>query len=106
MNTKTMKIISGCILEDEEFLSLAELCQTCHVSAEVIIQLIDYGVIAPQEGKNSQQWRFHRSVLVRADKALRLRRDLGVNISGVALALDLLDQIDDLKRQLKQLKNF
>jgi len=103
MNTKTMNIVSGCILEDEDSLSLAELCQSCHAPAETIIQLIDYGVISPQEGKNSRQWRFHRSTLIRADKALRLRRDLGVNLAGVALALELLDQIDDLKRQLRRL---
>ncbi len=100
MNTKKVNIVSGYILEEESALTLAELCWTCQAPAETMIRLIDHGVIMPLEGNNSRQWRFHRSSLVRADKALRLKRDLGVNLAGTALALELLDEIDDLRKQL------
>ncbi len=100
MNAKKVNIVSGYILEEESALTLAELCWTCQAPAETMIRLIDHGVIMPLEGNNSRQWRFHRSSLVRADKALRLKRDLGVNLAGTALALELLDEIDDLRKQL------
>lgn len=105
MSNKVVNIISGCILEDEGALTLAELCRTCHTTAETMTRMIDHGVIAPEGGSTSQQWRFHRSTLVRADKALRLRRDLGVNMAGAALALELLDELEQLQRKLSLLES-
>lgn len=104
MNAKKVSIVSGYILEEESALTLAELCWTCQAPAETIIRLIDHGVISPSQGSTSHQWRFHRSTLIRADKALRLKRDLGVNLAGTALALELLDEIDGLRQKLNQIK--
>ena len=105
MTMKNKSTVSGYILEEEASLSLAELCVICQAPAELIIRLIDFGVISPAEGKNSRQWRFHRGTLIRADKALRLKRDLGVNLAGAALALELLDEISELRQKLKQQTN-
>jgi len=101
MNSKKVSIVSGYILEEESALTLAELCRTCQTPAETIIRMVDHGVIIPLEGNSSRRWRFHRSSLVRADKALRLKRDLGINLAGAALALELLDEIDSLRKQLR-----
>ncbi len=104
MNAKKVSILSGYILEEESALTLAELCWKCHAPAETIISMVDHGVIAPIEGSSSRQWRFHRSALIRADKALRLKQDLGVNLAGTALALELLDEIEIMKQQLSMLR--
>ena len=101
MNTKTLKVITGKILEEEATLTLVEICQNCQAPAETIIRLMEHGVISPSQGTKSKQWRFHQSALIRADKALRLKRDLGVNNAGVALVLDLMDEIDTLNQQLR-----
>ena len=101
MNAKNVNIVSGYILEEESVLTLAELCWTCQTPAETIIRMIDHGVIAPIEGNTSRGWRFHRSALIRADKALRLKSDLGVNLAGAALALELLDEITTLRQQIR-----
>jgi len=102
MSINNSSSVSGYILEEESSLTLAELCVTCHAPAELIIRMIDHGVISPSEGNSSRQWRFHSSTLVRADKALRLKRDLGLNLAGAALALELLDEIDELRQQLRK----
>jgi chaperone modulatory protein CbpM len=39
--------------------------------------------------------------VVRVRSALRLQRDLGVNLAGIALALDLMEELEDLRSQLK-----
>jgi chaperone modulatory protein CbpM len=106
MSTNVMNIISGSILEEEPTLNLAELCQCCQTPAEFIIRLVDQGVIAPIEGESTRQWRFHQSAQIRTHKALRLRQDLGINLSGVALSLELMDEIDKLKRELNHLKHI
>ncbi len=101
MNAKKVNIVSGYILEEESVLTLAELCWTCQAPAETIIRMVDHGVITPVEGNTSRRWRFHRSALIRADKALRLKHDLGVNLAGSALALELLDEITILRQQIR-----
>ena len=71
-----------------------------------MIKFIEYGVINPSEGDSPEFWRFHQSVQIRTDKALRLKQDLGINISGVALTLELLDEIAELKSELNQLSRI
>jgi len=34
---------------------------------------------------------------------MRLQRDLGVNLAGIALALDMLDEIDKLRGRLQRI---
>ena len=42
-----------------------------------------------------------RDKVVRVEKARRLQDDLGVNLPGVALTLQLLDRIDALESRLR-----
>ena len=46
------------------------------------------------------QWRFTQMSLVTLRRAGRLERDLRLNAAGVALALELMDEIEHLKRRL------
>lgn len=101
MNTKM--VLTGHILEETSELSLSELCRRCHISEESMIELIEQGIISPCHGRTISQWRFHSSSLVRADKALRLNRDLQVNLAGTALVLELLDEINELRTQLQRI---
>lgn len=92
------------VLLDEEEISLGDLTRTCRVHAEWVMELVDEGVIEPRglrEGTATPQWRFSATTVVRVAKARRLQRDLGVNLPGVALALELLDRIDALEVRLR-----
>lgn len=92
------------VVLDEEEITLAGLTRTCRVHAEWVLELVDEGVIEPRgvrEGTASPQWRFSATTIVRIEKARRLQRDLGVNLPGVALALELLDRIDALEARLR-----
>ena len=79
-------------------LTLGEVCRECRVHAEFIIELVDEGIIEPR-GSDISSWRFDGYAVVRIQKATRLRQDLGVNLPGVALALDLLGQIEALRKR-------
>jgi chaperone modulatory protein CbpM len=48
---------------------------------------------------DAAEWRFSGAQLRRARIALRLERDLGVNAAGVALALELLEELEQLRRE-------
>jgi len=88
------------ILDDAEEITLADLSRACRVHAECVIELIEEGVIEPR-GPGRPQWRFAATTVVRVEKARRLQNDLGVNLAGVALALQLLDRIDTLESRLR-----
>lgn len=89
---------TGEVVEDDK-LTLGQLCRACDVHAEWVISLVEENIIEPQ-GQTIQCWRFSGSSLRRVRSALRLQRDLGVNLAGIALALDLLEEIDTLRTQV------
>jgi chaperone modulatory protein CbpM len=89
-----------CILEEQTQLTLEDLCCACSVSSEQIINLVDSGVLEPI-GREPAHWHFDGISLNRARVALRLQRDIGVDLIGAALALELLDEIELLRTRLR-----
>jgi len=65
-----------------------------------IVELVEEGVLAPV-GREPHHWRFSGIHMRRARVALRLQRDLGVNTAGAALALQLLDEVEELRARLR-----
>ncbi len=104
MNTEnSLPQFAICILEEQTQLTLADLCRACSVHAERIIELVDFGVLEPQ-GREPSRWIFVGTSLPRARTALRLQRDLDMDIAGAALAVELLDEIASLKIQLRTVR--
>ena len=90
----------GIILDEQAPLTLAELTRACAVHAELIVELVEEGVLAPI-GHEPHHWRFTGTHMRRARVAVHLQRDLGVNVAGAALALQLLDEIETLRARLR-----
>jgi chaperone modulatory protein CbpM len=99
-NENDLPQYSICILEEQTGLTLDDLCLACAVRDEQIIALVDVGVLEPQ-GSEPARWRFGGASLHRARMALRLQRDLDIDVAGAALALQLLEEIDTLKTRLR-----
>ena len=51
-------------------------------------------------GSSPRQWRFGLREIHRVQTAQRLIRDLQVNLAGAALALDLLEELEELRRKV------
>lgn len=103
-NMKT-ETLSGILLDEQSELSLNEISRACSRSAEWIITLVEEGALEPSTNiaqRQQTQWRFSGSALQRARTAMRLQRDLGINLAGVALAMDLLDEIEELRGRLRR----
>ncbi len=105
MMTNSHTPLSGPIVEEEaETLTLGELCRRCGVHVELIVTYVEYGMLNPS-GREVTAWRFSAASQRRVARALRLQQDLDINPAGVALVLDLLDQIDALHAQLNLLRD-
>jgi chaperone modulatory protein CbpM len=100
MPAKTPQSRDEAILEESEEVTLADLTRSCRVHAEWVLELVEEGVLEPIQ-PGGPQWRFAATSVVRVRKAQRLQRDLGVNLPGIALALELLDRIDALEARLR-----
>ena len=99
MPSKTPQTPLAELIEEHSEITLAELTRTCRVESAWVMELIEEGVLEPLH-PGGPQWRFSATSIVRIHKARRLQSDLGVNLAGIALALQLLDRIDALEARL------
>lgn len=97
----TRKILSGTLLDEQVHLSLTEFCQACSSGTEWVIELVEEGILEPS-GEESSRWSFPGNSLAKAQSARRLQHDLDINLAGVALVLDLLDEIETLRSRISQ----
>ncbi|SDV46689.1 chaperone modulator CbpM [Chitinasiproducens palmae] len=100
---ETTSSLHGQIVEEDIELTLVELCRASGASEQQLTLWVAEGALDPLERHNDVPtgWRFGGSSLRRARIAVRLSRDLDIEPPGVALALDLLDQIERLRARLR-----
>lgn len=103
MANDTHRVLRGSIVGEEFELTVVELCRACGTSEQQVEVWVVEGVLQPAAGASRDEWRFGADALARLRVATRLARDLDVNDSGVALALDLLDRIAALESNLRRL---
>ena len=65
--------------------------------------MVEEGILEPR-GARSTRWRFPRRAVRRARAAHRLQRELGLNLAGAAMALDLLDEFEELRTKVRLLE--
>lgn len=102
MNPNNLTAMQGVVVEEEIHLTLVELCQACNAEQEQVLAWVLEGVLEPVGG-SPLEWRFGGESLRRARLAQRLSCDLELNPPGVALALDLLDEIAELRARLQRI---
>lgn len=83
---------------------LRDVCELCAVRADVVLEMVELGILAPS-GSRPTDWRFSVGGLNRLRKAQRLQRDLDVNLAGIALALDLLDDLEVMRKRTQTLEH-
>lgn len=85
--------------------TLHEVCERGECHAEFVIKLVNYGIITPVEpATEARQWVFDVAALSRLHKALRLQRDLKMNLPGLAMSLELLDEVQDMRKEMERVK--
>lgn len=94
---------SAIIIDEQHTLTLTELSHACAVQSGYIIELVDEGLLTPETAHEHEphRWRFTSTQMRRARMASRLQNDLGINLAGVALALQLLEEVEVLRTRLE-----
>ena len=103
MAKKSASIVRAELVDTTPLCTVDDLCLACNVDASWIAELVEHSVIEPV-GQDKSDWRFTSLTIVRVAKAKRLQRDFSLNAPSVAIVLSLLDEIDDLRAQLGELR--
>ncbi len=90
-------LLSGSIIEDQELLTLRDLCAACSVSANRVLEMVEEGILDPV-GSDAAEWRFSAISMRR----VRIVRHLEVNLPGAAVAVQLLEELEQLKALLRR----
>lgn len=98
MNTSSIAV--GVCVAGDHALELPEFAAACGIEAAFVRQLVEEGLLAP--AIEQPTWRFSGEELARARRICRLQRDFEANLQSVAVMLDLIDEIDRLRAQLKR----
>lgn len=86
------------VVEEQVELSLAQLCRCSSAEPSLVLELVAHGLLDPV-GDAAEHWRFCGTSLALTRRAQRLIGDLGLNVAGAAMVIDLLERIERLERR-------
>jgi chaperone modulatory protein CbpM len=105
MTKHNLQVHHAIIVDEAATITLQELCDSCGVQAELIMEMVEHGLLEPR-GAAPADWQFTTIAVQRSRTALHLQQDLEVNWAGAALALDLLEEIEKLRARLRVLEGL
>jgi chaperone modulatory protein CbpM len=91
------------VSRETHYFSFEELCEVTELSSHIVIEVVEHGIIEPQ-GTEPDSWAFDLQMIAATKKACRLHNDLGIDWSGIALAISLLDEVEQLRLENDKLK--
>ncbi len=100
-----MNVPEAWILGEGEWITITNVCRLCLIDMTVVVELVELGVVSPR-GPSPEEWLLPAASLPRLRVAGRLMRDLGVNVTGAALAVELLEDRGELERRLRRLERL
>ena len=93
------------LLGDTDWIAVTDVCRLCLLDIKVVVELVELGVVASR-GPTPDEWLVPATSLPRLRIAGRLMRDLGVNVTGAALAVELIEARGDLECQVRRLERL
>ena len=77
------------LVADDDWLRIDEICVRLSVEQQWITELVELGALDPRGGNEPAAWLFPRRELPRVLAMSRLVSDLGVNLPGAAIIVEL-----------------
>lgn len=93
----------GVLIDEQTSISFVDVCARHGISEDVLLDLLEHGLLS-EVNRPSRQLVFDLNMLNRIYSACRLHDDLGINSSGVVLALELMDELEQLQGELRVLQ--
>lgn len=99
------RIVEAEVLGEGDWIAVTEVCRLCCIDLTAVRELAELGLVSPREALASD-WQLPATALPRMRMVGRLMRDLGVNVSGAVLAVELLESQRELERRVRALERL
>lgn len=83
-------VLQGDLLDDHCYHNTHDVCRYAMVSFEELFSMVDEGILEP-EGSVPDEWIFSMRDFLRSRIVAQLQHDLGVNLAGAAIIINLLE---------------
>ena len=103
--TQVTEVLEAHVLGESDWIAASEICELCRLDLEAVLELAALGVVSSRESVPGE-WQVPATALPRLRVVGRLMRDLGVNVSGAALAVELLEAQRELEVRLRHLERL
>jgi chaperone modulatory protein CbpM len=90
-------------LDEQQRVTLAELAEVSGLPEALLAELVETGALVPAETR-AEGWTFSSTCVSVVRSAGRLRNDFDLDTGGLSLALRLLERIEMLEDEIRQLR--
>lgn len=97
-------VVTAVLIDEHTTISIVDVCQRCGISEDVLLEMIEHGLFSQQVAYSKNMY-FDEKKIGRIQAASRIQHDLDVNVPGVVLVLELLDELEQLRNQLHILQH-
>lgn len=94
------KLLSGALLE-EDALDVQELASACAVGREWVVEHVQAGLLSYASSSGGEM-RFASAQLIRARRMAATERSFDANQELAALVADLIEEVEQLRRELQR----
>ena len=102
---RVTQVLEAHVLGEGDWIAVSEICQLCRLELAAVLELAQLGIVSSRE-RTPGGWQVAATALPRLRVAGRLMQDLGVNVSGAALALELIEAQRELEKRLHGLERL
>ncbi|MEB3753536.1 chaperone modulator CbpM [Acinetobacter sp. MD2(2019)] len=85
------------LLDDDSIFDLAHFSSACGQPTTWVLQLLEFDILPT---RSAEAHLFLAEDLLRARRAYRLQRDFDASFAAVAMMLDLIDEVQKLRRKM------
>lgn len=98
-----------------QLVTLRELCEISGAPADFVVEMVEFGILEPAAGDRAPddrapddrtRWEFGDPAVRRSRRAVNLMRDFGINMEGLSLVLDLLEELDTSRHHVRALERL
>jgi hypothetical protein len=101
---RVTQVLEAHLIGEGDWIAAAEICQLCHLELAALVELSALGVVSSRETRG--EFQVPAAALPRLRVVGRLMHDLGVNVSGAALAVELLEAQRELQSRLRHFERL
>jgi chaperone modulatory protein CbpM len=85
-------VFEAVALDETIVLRVDEVCARLRIDRQWVVELVELGALEPSAGGEPGDWRIAAIDVPRLRSMMRLVEDLGVNLAGAAIILELAEE--------------